>query len=74
MKEKKQFLQADSDIEHFQHGSSLKASDGHDDPDHSQRVEGELLAQQVHALLQRSSRRLFLSHHPEKFLKKCLLF
>ena len=45
--------QADADVEHLEHGLALHAADGHDEPDHGEGVHGQLLAQRVHALLQR---------------------
>ena len=44
--------EADAHVEHLEDGLALHAPDRHDESDDGERVDGELLAQGVHAFLQ----------------------
>ena len=56
-----------TDGEHLQQMPSLQPANNDDEPDNAQRVERQLFAQGVHALLQRCFRCLLLLHHLEDF-------
>ena len=51
---------------------SLYAADGHDEDDDGEGGEGELLAERVHAPLQRRLRRVLLLHQ-SAIIKSCLV-